>query len=191
MVNKWKVGFIVLLLVNVTVLVTIAYLIGLFTPTDNEDVEQSKDDNEVHFNITSTKNELNDLIAQYLANNNKKNKISYHVILGDDIQMIGTITAFGKKVSLFMNFEPKVRSNGDLILQETSIKIGKLQLPDRRVLQYIKDYYEFPNWVIVQPESKTVYVALNALRLKNDVKIKANTFNLRLDDISFDVSILP
>jgi uncharacterized protein YpmS len=191
MSNKWKISFITLVVVNTAVLVTIAYLIGIFSPQAIEYSQNRTSNDNIHFKITSSKTQLNDLISQHLAENNKGNKIKYHVVLGDELKLIGTITAFGKDVSLFMNFEPKVRRNGDLILVEKSIKIGRLHLPDRKVLQYIKDKYDFPEWIIVQPDRKEVYVALNSLRLKNNIKIKANTFDLLEDDISFDVSILP
>ncbi|WP_158217580.1 YpmS family protein [Lottiidibacillus patelloidae] len=188
--NKWKLSFFTILIMNIALLVTIVSFI-VATPNTIENSPNNIQTEEVHFNVTTTKQQLNSLIRQYLTKNRKEEKISYAVVLADDITMVGTITAFGKKVSLLMSFEPKVKQNGDLVLEVKAIRLGKLRLPDRTVLKYIKDHYNIPNWVIVQPDKKAVYVSLNSLQLKNNIQLKASTFNLEEDDISFDVGITP
>jgi uncharacterized protein YpmS len=188
--KKWKVSFFAILLFNIVLIISIAYLI-FATPNINETYLTNNKSEEVHFKVTTSKQQLNSLIRQYLTSNKKEQKISYAVVLADDITMVGTITAFGKKVSLLMSFEPRVKGNGDLVLEVKSIRLGKLRLPDKTVLKYIKDHYNIPDWVIVQPDKREVYVALNYLELKDNIRLKASTFNLKKDDISFDVGITP
>jgi uncharacterized protein YpmS len=191
MKNKWKISFFTLITVNLIIIFTLAYYVGIFTTYSDEKSPTNATLQETHFKVISSKDDLNALITSYLVKKKQTKNIAYDIFLDDDIQLTGSIVAFGKEVSLHMNFAPQVTPNGDLILVEKSIKLGKLQLPDKKVLQYIQKYYDLPEWIIVQPEKKQVYVALTTLKLKNEIQMKANSFDLKRDDISFDILVLP
>jgi uncharacterized protein YpmS len=190
--NKWKFSFFSLLTINVVVILSFAALIGVFSPKkEQRNLPQMETNKEVHFKVVSSKNEINKLLEEYLKKKKQEKQIKYEVLLNDDIVLIGSIIAFGKKVSLKMNFEPKVVANGDLVLIGKTIKLGRLHLPDKTVLEYIRNHYDLPNWVIVHPVKREIYVSLNSLKMKSKIKVKANTFNLQEDNITFNVTLLP
>ena len=83
-----------------------------------------------------------------------------------------------------MTFEPKALENGDLILYQKSASVGKMNLPVSYILKFIRNSYNLPSWVIIQPKDELIYVSLEKMELKGDMKVKADKFNLKEDDIT-------
>ncbi|HEY2421371.1 MAG TPA: YpmS family protein, partial [Neobacillus sp.] len=86
-------------------------------------------------------------------------------------------------------FEPEALSNGDLVLKQKSISIGSLNLPVSYVMKFISDNYKIPKGVDIRPNDKLVYVNMQQLKLKSDIKIKVNKFDLKKNDIVFTLVV--
>jgi uncharacterized protein YpmS len=71
------------------------------------------------------------------------------------------------------------------LLKQKSISIGALNLPVTYVMKIIQQNYKLPNWVVIEPNNESIYVSLQEMELKSDIKVRANSFNLKRDDISF------
>lgn len=184
--NKWKMLFIVLLLINISVVGLLITLIML--PADeNEPIALLKDNRSdgVEFYIKSNKSDLNTIIDQYVETEIPKNGIAYKVILHDEVELYGTIKVFSQDVQMRLTFEPEALQNGDLILNQKSISIGQLNLPVPYVLRFVADRYTLPSWVTIQPNDELVYVSLQKMNLKSGLKVKVNKFDLKNDDILF------
>lgn len=189
---NWKRIFLILLGINV--LVIIVFVVGWFSlfsgPTEEKRlVENSIDPNDVYFQITTNKNDLNRIINHYLEEE-FPGALDYEVFLADEVELYGNIPVFTSMVEMKLTFEPQALDNGDLELHQKNISIGKLSLPVTHVLKLIRDSYSLPEWVTIYPNEEKVYVSLKDLKLKSNLKVRAEEFNLKKDNIRFSL-LLP
>ncbi|MCY8235327.1 YpmS family protein [Priestia endophytica] len=181
MKNRWKVAFLTLLGVILFIIVIMGGMI--FSPTQSVSLPNTSIDNEkfVQFSVSTHKKDLNKILNQYL------NRFTeYNVILKNDIvEFNGSIPIFMKRIHVKMTFIPKTSNNGDLILIQKSLSLGKLHLPVSAVLKLVRSSLNLPEWIIIQPNKKMVYVGLQDMKMNHsNMKIRINHFNLKKDDIS-------
>lgn len=186
--NKWKQLFWIVAGVNAGVVIGIVWLIFLPSSDINMPPIQELNEKRSEFTVSSTKQNLNQLMNSYLKIL-PKNASSYTVSLGEDVQLQGFIDAFGKKIPLIATFEPIVQKNGDLILRQKSIMIGKLHLPKRAVLEYIRDNYHMPEWVRVNVDRENIYIAVTKMKTKSDFKIKVKEFDFKQNKLTFIILV--
>jgi uncharacterized protein YpmS len=189
MKNKWKKGFLLLLGIDLLIVVILSLLILI--PSTNKDKPKStpQKGDSVSFQVKSNKNDLNILINHYLKEQAVDSPIDYQVILGDEVELYGTLPFFSEKLNMKLTFEPEALSNGDLVLKQKSISIGSLNLPVSYVMKFISDNYKIPKGVDIRPNDKLVYVNMQQLKLKSDIKIKVNKFDLKKNDIAFTLVV--
>lgn len=143
----------------------------------------------VPFKIQTDKQDLNQVINHYLEKEGLTGAIDYKVILNDEVELYGLIPVFSQDIQLKLTFEPQVLDNGDMVLQQKSISVGQLQLPVSYVLKFIGDKYKLPEGVTIHPNEEKIFVSLQKMKLKSDVKVKVDEFNLRNDDIRFTLLV--
>jgi uncharacterized protein YpmS len=185
MKNNWKRGFFLLLGLNLLFVVILLWTV--LVPEGNQPKNNIKPPNNqtVSFHVKSNKNDLNMLINHYLKEETADSPIAYRVILGDEVELYGTLPLFSEKINLKLTFEPEALPNGDLVLKQKSISIGSLRLPVSYVLKFIGDNYKIPKGVDIRPNDKQIYVHMQQLNLKSNIRIKVNKFDLKKDDIAF------
>jgi uncharacterized protein YpmS len=188
MKNKWKTGFFLILGLNLIIVIILLSLI-LIPADEKVKIQSVPDDKSVSFQVQSNKNDLNVLINQYIKKEAADSPIDYSVQLQDEVELYGTLKFFSQEVDLKLTFVPEALENGDLVLKQKSISVGSLPLPVSYVLNFIKDNYKLPKGVEIQPNNKMIHVHMQQLKLKSDVKIKANKFDLVKDDIAFTIVV--
>ncbi len=189
MKNKWKRGFFLLLGLNGLIVIILLSMI-LMPAGGEEKIQGTKpNNNNVSFEVKSNKADLNRLINQYLKKEAAGSPIEYTIRLQDEVELYGTLPFFSQELDLKLTFEPEALANGDLVLKQKSIAVGSLHLPVSYVLKFIEENYKLPKGVDIQPNDKRIYVYLQQLKLKSDVKIKANKFDLIKDDITFTILV--
>lgn len=186
----WKTAFFTLLIINIVIIVFLFTMV--FLPAGGDSLtgenEVSKK-SQASLTVTANKQDLNILINDFIEKENADSPIDYKVYLNDEVELYGTLPVFDQNVEMKLTFEPKALENGDLILSQNTIHIGKLQLPSRYVMNFIKNNYHFPKWVEIFPNEKIIYIHLTDIKLKNQLHIHANTFDLKNDDISFSLLV--
>lgn len=185
MKNKWKLAFLILLGINLAVMIFI-FSLALVSPKNKEQnqlQEPSKD--YVSFYVKSNKNDLNLLINHYLRKQSAGSPIDYRVVLGNEVELYGTLPVFSDILNLKLSFEPVALTNGDLVLKQKSMSIGQLNLPISFVLNVISENYQLPSGVEIRPNDKLVYIHMQQLKLNSDFKIKVDQFDLKKDMIAF------
>ncbi|KPL59857.1 YpmS family protein [Rossellomorea vietnamensis] len=185
MKNKWKVGFFVLLGMIILGFVIIVSMIFMPVKDDALPEDNKNTDRQVGFNVETNKKDLNLIIEHYIEEEGMKGPVDYDVQLKDDVELLGSVPVFTSNLDFKLNFEPKALDNGDILLKQKSISVGALNLPVNYVLKVIRDSYNFPDWVKIQPNDELIYVSLQDMKLKSDVKVRANEFDLKEDNISF------
>ncbi|WP_064091352.1 YpmS family protein [Rossellomorea aquimaris] len=185
MKNKWKVGFFVLL--GAVLIGLIIILSMIFTPIKDDTLPKNNEkvNREVGFDVQTNKRDLNLIIEHYIEEEGLRGPVNYKVQLKDEVELLGTVPVFTSNLDFKLSFEPKALENGDILLKQKSISVGSLNLPVSYVLKVIRDSYEFPDWVKIQPNDELIYVSLQNMKLKSDIKVRAKEFNLKEDNIAF------
>ncbi|MEH7545318.1 MULTISPECIES: YpmS family protein [Bacillaceae] len=189
MKNKWKLGFLILLGINLLIAIILFSLV--MAPINEKEPVKTNTSSEdyVSFHVRSNKYDLNRLINHYLKEEAADSPIEYKVLLGDEVELYGTLPFFSEKLKLKLTFEPSAQKNGDLILKQKSMSVGKLHLPISYVLNFIREKYKLPKGVEIRPNDHLVYIHMQQLKQKSDLKIKVDKFNLKKDDIAFTILV--
>jgi uncharacterized protein YpmS len=189
MKNKWKIGF--LLLLGINLLFAIIVITMLMVPSSSTENSKWKGrvGEQVSFHVKTNKQDLNKLINYYLKEEAADSPIGYRVILGDEVELYGTLPFFSQELNMKLTFEPEALKNGDLVLKQKSMSIGSLHLPISYVLKFISENYKLPMGVDIRQNDNLIYINMQQLKLKSDIKIKANKFDLKKDDIAFTILV--
>ncbi|WP_245830986.1 YpmS family protein [Sediminibacillus massiliensis] len=188
--NKWKLLFFSLLGINIVILLILLFLI--FIPswtTSNMDWEDIEQQPGAEFTIHSSKENLSELVNAYIDEMFKDNEGNYQVSLEEEVKITGTLKAFSTDIPFTIRMDPIVQENGDLVLKQKDISLGLLYLPNRKVLEYLNKSYPTPDWVVVNPEEETIYIAVTQIDIKSNFKVRAEKFDLPNDDISFRLKV--
>jgi uncharacterized protein YpmS len=188
--NKWKIGFFILLgLIAASILL---FWILISMPAEESKIEPDRNNatmDDVAFHVSTNKRDLNRVINHYLEEEMKNSQFEYQVLLTDEVELYGTIPIFSQELELKLTFEPQALENGDLILKQRSISVGRLNLPVSTVLKFVRDSYHLPEAVEIQPKEERVYVSMQRLKLKSDIKVRVNEFDLKKDNIKFTLLV--
>lgn len=190
MKNKWKIGFFILLGLIAAVILFLYILIA--SPAEESKMEPIKniqDSEDVAFKVATNKRDLNRVINHYIEEEGKNSNIDYQVLLTNEVELYGTLPLFSEELELRLTFEPKALDNGDLVLNQKSISVGRLRLPVSTVLKFVRDSYDLPEAVSIQPDEERVYVSMQRLKLKSDIKVRVNEFDLKKDNIKFTLFV--
>ncbi len=187
--NKWKKLFFLLLGINAIIIILLFVLINLPNGDEKYFTTNLEQDNYAPLKIQTDKKNLNQIINHYLDKEGLTGSFDYKIILDEEVELYGSIPVFSKSVQLKLTFAPIALENGDIVLEQKSISVGQLQLPVSYVLKLINDLYQLPKWVLIQPSEEKIYVSLQSMNIKSDIKVKVDEFNLKDDDIRFTLMV--
>jgi len=185
--NRWKIAFFTLLGGILFIIIMVGGMIlspDRLTSLPNTSLDNKKS---VQFNISTHKEDLNKLLNQYV-----NIATSYNVrLINDVIEFKGFVPVLSEKIYVKITFIPKASKNGDLILIPKSFSLGKLNLPVSSILKLVDSSVKLPEWIIIQPVNKMIYVELQKMKISHSyIKIKVNHINLKKDDISLKLLFL-
>lgn len=190
--NKWKRNFLVLGILNIVIIGTLATLI--FWPTERinnspQPADHYQEDASSEFIVNTTRKNLNELVNAYmdkfLANTNHQ----YSISLEEDVHLQGELPIFSTTVPLSIHLEPLVQENGDIVLKQRSISIGLLELPNKKIMEYVKKYLSMPEWVTVNPAEEEIYVAVSEMDIKSNFRVHVEHFDLEANNIALKIFI--
>ncbi|WP_408009501.1 YpmS family protein [Pseudalkalibacillus sp. A8] len=189
---RWKYAFFILLTIMVIVPIIVGTLIFMGDKQEEKSSRDLSSQGEPIFDIESSKSQLNFLIKEQLAElkSDRNPKFDYNVTLRENVQVKGYFTFFTNEVQFTMDFKPQVLENGDLLLKEESIKLGALKLPGSKILEFIKGSTDLPPWVEINDKEETILLKLTQIKLKDQLFLKAESFDLEEDNIRFKVYYL-
>lgn len=142
------------------------------------------------FEITLNRKQVNALSSNYLDRFLKGNNIKYKFIVGSKYAtVIGSTHFLGAKIQFAINFIPVRLSNGNVLLKAKGLSVGRLNLPLKYVMGYIKKQYKLPNWVYINQKKKTVLLDLNKYSKHRSLHYSAKTIDMDNGVFQFIVSI--
>ncbi|WP_112182265.1 MULTISPECIES: YpmS family protein [Paraliobacillus] len=189
--RNWRFLFISLLSLNVFIIITLFILIFSPTPGSNAlpEKEYIEDEAGAEFTVRSSKQNLTELVNQYIdkALNDEDGK--YSIQLNENVQIFGSVEAFEKDIPISIEMEPVVQENGDIILKQTEMSLGLLNLPKNKILEYVAKAIDAPEWVIIDPDNEEIYIAITQMDIKSNFKVRAQQIDLENDQISFRIKV--
>jgi uncharacterized protein YpmS len=188
--SKWKKLFYSLLAINVVVVIILLALIFWPVPDASyPENEATSQDESSEFVVRTTKQNLNDLINAYTDQLLKGTSHHYRIELDEDVHLIGELPVFSTTVPLSAHLEPLVQENGDIILKQKSISIGLLELPNRKIMEYIGKYLPMPDWVTVNPKEEEIYVAVTEMDIRSNFEVGVEHIDLEANNLAFRIRI--
>ncbi|TQR35889.1 DUF2140 family protein [Lysinibacillus sphaericus] len=187
--NKWKFAFFAL---AGTVLFAILLVVFLVTrPIDGVNLaESSKEESEVKGNVlvvqTTTK-ELESISKKYLKDAGSPLPLDFTI--GDDIQLKSTLKVFYTEIPISMNFDPIVDKKGNIILKQTGMNVGLLNIPLETAMKIMRDTVDFPSWISIDPSKAEIYIDLSRINIASGSRIKAKELDLPKDKILLEIIV--
>lgn len=190
MANRWKISFFALLIVFVALIVMLFALYKHYLPSAKgaqTPVHDEINPGKPIFTIKTTPKQLQALANDKLEDYRGKGNVRYHIEMGRDVTLKGTIPFLGNNIEFSIDLDPEVQKGGNLLLKEKGIRLGSFELPASRVMQYVKNSTDLPDWITILPKKEEVYVALDDIHFENQFYLRANEFNLKQHKIQFSL----
>lgn len=188
--GNWRKMFFYLLSLNMLLFLLI--IVFIFWPVSSTEAppENTLETHESsEFVVRTTKKNLNELVNAYLDKLLRGTNQQYNISLEDGVRLVGELPVFSTTVPLFIHFEPIVQENGDIILKQKSISVGLLQLPNKKIMEYIKKYLPMPEWVTVNPKEEEIYVAVTDMDIRSNFQVSVEHFDLEANNLSFKIKV--
>ncbi|WP_251546712.1 YpmS family protein [Limosilactobacillus caecicola] len=142
------------------------------------------------FEINLNRKQVNALSSNYLDRLLKGNNIKYRFVVGTQYAtVIGSTKFLGAKVQFAINFIPERQSNGNVLLKAKGLSVGRLNLPIKYVMGYIKKQYKLPNWVYVNQKKRTILLDLNKYSKQHSLHYAAEKIDIKNGEFRFLISI--
>ncbi|MBY7144857.1 YpmS family protein [Virgibacillus sp. NKC19-3] len=187
---KWKALFFGLLSVNILFFLVIVALIfwpvseNIFPSNDEQESRESSE-----FTVRTTKDNLNELVNAYIDQALSNTGHEYRISLEEDIHLIGELPVFSSTVPLSVHLEPIVQENGDLVLEQRSISLGLLDLPNQKIMEYMERYLSMPEWVTINPKDEEIYVGVTEMDLQSNFEVSVEHIDLEANNLAFNIRI--
>ncbi|WP_332694504.1 YpmS family protein [Halalkalibacter lacteus] len=186
----WKALF--LSIAGMNVLFLLLFLLLLLWPVSHSELSEKEFIEEIpgaEFTVHSSKQNLNDLVNGYVDKLLKDKNNKYTVAFDEDVHLVGSIEAFQTDIPISITLEPTVQENGDLVLEPTVMSLGLLNLPKKKILEYVRRNLETPEWIEIDPKNQLIYIAVTQMEVKSNFKVKVQQFDLKNDKISFRIKV--
>lgn len=187
--NRWKIAFFVLF--GLICAGFIALFIFIESPGDSAplpSVKHSSGEGSV-LSVKASRDDVEALANNYLRKAMKGEPLPVTIEIAEDLILYSELTVFGITVPVYMHFDPMVLEDGNIILEQSSMEIGKVNIAPSTVLKVLRDSINLPPWMIVRPKEEEIFINLSELPVSGKLEIRAKTFNLAEDNIELEVTI--
>src|SRR5699024_8698385 len=113
----------------------------------------------------------------------------YRVSLEDDVHLIGELPVFSSTVPLSVHLEPIVQDNGDVVLKQKSISLGLLELPNKKIMEYIDKYLLMPDWVIVNLSEEEGNLAVTEMDIRSNFEVTIEHIDLEVNNLALKIKV--
>ncbi|ARF12896.1 YpmS family protein [Sporosarcina ureae] len=186
--NIWKVAFFSLAGIVAAALVGLIILISGATASPPLPEDTAVKEEGYTLALNTTKENFQGMANTYIRKA-VKGTLPVELEMHDDVLLTSELTVFSHTLPLAMHFDPVVREDGNLILKQSSMELGQLNIPPSTVLKLLKSSVELPKWMVVRPKEEEIFIDLKDLPISGDVQVKAKEVNLAKDEIILEVLI--
>ncbi|MDM5333547.1 YpmS family protein [Ureibacillus composti] len=189
--NIWKVAFFVL----AGALISFVILIVVWATSPTEKVsetvpkEMSTNGRSSTLLVETTAKDFEKIAMKYLDEELNSSPLPVEFVVNEQIELYSELIVFGVSVPIQMNFDPIVNEDGNIRLKQTSVNVGKLNIPPTTVLKLMDDAIAFPSWITVRPNNEEIFVDLSNLHISSNSTVKAKEIDLANDRILLEVIV--
>ncbi|MER2089675.1 MAG: YpmS family protein [Sporosarcina sp.] len=187
--NRWKISFFLLAGLIAAAIAAVIVLIGTSAESGPLPKMKATDPSDHVLTVTATKEDFEGIANTYIKKAVKGEPLPVTMEVGEDVVLFSEMTVFSYTLPVIMHFDPIVREDGNLILKQSSMEIGQLNLQPETVLKVLRDSVKLPPWMIVRPKEEELFIDLSKIPVSGDLQIKAKTFNLADDEIILEIYI--
>lgn len=189
--NKWKISFFALLALIVLAIVTVIFLIFGGSKDMPKPTVQNHEGN--LFTMETTPEAFQNVANNLIKEATDGSSLDASLLIDEDVKIKSNVEALGVTIPITLGFEPEVDEVGNLLLYQSSVTVGLLDLPAQTALKLVRDSGQLPEWITIQPSEKTAYIDLSAIEIpisENDTAhIEAKSFDLKNKKITLDVIV--
>lgn len=187
--NIWKVSFfllVFLIIISVAGIVVWAIPLGEDKPIPSRVTEQPKQASVL--TVETTVDDFERLALNYFEKELKNSKLPVDITVNEQIEMVSDLVVFGLNVPIAMKFDPIVNEDGNIILKQTEVNVGRLNIPPSTVLNLLDDAVNFPSWIVVRPKAEEIFVDLSNITISGS-KVRAKEIDLENNRIQLEVTV--
>lgn len=186
-INWWKWAFLLLLAINIAFGAVIATRVVQVREPQLEKRQENVSKAAKVGTLTSSRKQFNQTVARYLKDSQSKSVSFQLYATSQSIIFEGKYKLLGYEVPLYVYFQPNALKDGSIQLQVKSFSAGTLPLPEKDVLNYLKNAYDLPDYVTIKPSQSSLFIDLS--RIKNDanLSLRAKKLDLLNNQLTFDI----
>lgn len=185
----WKISFFVLAGLVAAAVAALIVLLGVSSESAPLPKMEEPDRTDHVLTLTATKEDLEGIANTYIQKAVNGEPLPVTMEIGDDVVLISELNIFSFTLPVLMHFDPIVQQDGNLILKQSAMEIGQLNIQPAVVLKILRDSVKLPEWMIVRPSEEELFINLSEIPLSGNLQVKAKTFNLADDEINFEIYI--
>lgn len=176
---SYKLGFYTLLILILVFLCTGIYYIQKASQFINHNsttlvVKNKRNFNSIQANFELDRASFNELLSKIV---NSQGNAPYRLILSDKMHIIGQIHWLTLDFPYDITSDVKADSNGNLLLEITSIQLGRIYLPRSIVLGLISQQNEDITWLDILPEQESMIIRFDLLTQQLPFKLRMKDYN--------------
>lgn len=189
-INYWKWAFLTLVAVLLGAGIWFVQQLQL-EPVSIGEVNEAPvaDANVMTFSVATQKEDLTQLINQYIEEEVEGNNVNYHVLIEDTFQLSGSFQLFGFEVPFDLFMDPFVTENGNIQLKADQLSLGQLNVPISFAMNQMGSQLSIPEWVVVDGDTETITFNLNEFQLDSGMYFSAERIDLEENEILMNVYI--
>ncbi|KAA0965872.1 DUF2140 family protein [Sporosarcina sp. ANT_H38] len=187
--NRWKIGFFLLAGLVAAAFAAVIFFISSTpesVPLPKMEVADASDN---VLTVSATKENFESIANTYIRKATKGGPLPLTIEVGEDVALYSEMTVFSLTFPVIMHFEPVVREDGNLILKQSSMEVGVLNIQPATVLNILKDSVKPPPWLIVRPKEEELFIDLSKFDVSSNFRVRAKTFDLAKDEIMLEIII--
>ncbi|GLC89156.1 YpmS family protein [Lysinibacillus piscis] len=189
--NRWKFAFFTLAGTVIFALLLIAYLATKPVNSVNvlQGMHETSNGKENVLVVQTTTKELESISKKYLKDALKGSPVPVDFTMDKDIELMSTLKVFYTEIPLSMHFDPIVDERGNIILKQTSMNVGLLNIPPETTMKIMRDSVQFPSWITVNPNKAEIYVDLSRVNIASGNRVRAKELDLAHDKILLEILV--
>lgn len=138
--------------------------------------------------VETTVDDFERLAMKYFEKELKNSELPVDIQVNDQIEMESQLVVFGMNVPIAMKFDPLVNEDGNIILKQKEVNVGRLNIPPSTVLNLLDNAVKFPSWIVVRPKAEEIFVDLSTILISGS-KVKAKEIDLENNRIQLEVTV--
>lgn len=187
--NPWKISFFIVIGTLLAGVAMFVYWLSSSTDSPPLPLVQPTTESTHALTVQASKQDFEGIANQFIQKTIQEDPIPVRVELEEDVILLSEMTVFSITLPVRMHFDPHVLDDGNVILKQSKMEIGQLNIPPSTVLKILRDSVNLPDWMVVRPKEEELYIHLTAIPVSGNLTVRAKRFNLQEDDIQLEITL--